>query len=258
VQWTARQPVVTLPDHIDVPSADQIREAISHQPRRYPADHGYDRSTVVRPRRRGCGRACLPACHRRQGPRGGGRSDGPGRAIPGPMGRRRPALVCEHRARSGKPARGAGLELRSSHHGCWALADAIADGIALTGAEGVIELVNRRPADMFGYGYAPLIGQPVESLIPADLRGGPPQQPSRIRAGTCGPADVHGDTAGRAAQGPSHLPGRGQPQPGTGSSRPVHPRRGTEPHREPTARTSAAPAQSALLEQAHRSQQLLD
>lgn len=53
----------------------------------------------------------------------------------------------------------------------WSLVDALADGVALTDGDGVLALVNRRLADMFGYQPADLVGRPVESLIPADLRG---------------------------------------------------------------------------------------
>ena len=50
------------------------------------------------------------------------------------------------------------------------LIDALADGVALTDDAGILALANRRLEEMFGYEHAELIGQPVESLIPADLR----------------------------------------------------------------------------------------
>ena len=50
------------------------------------------------------------------------------------------------------------------------LIDALAEGVALTDDDGVLALVNRRLEDMFGYEHAELLGQPVETLIPADLR----------------------------------------------------------------------------------------
>jgi anti-anti-sigma factor len=52
----------------------------------------------------------------------------------------------------------------------WQLIDALGDGLALTDADGQITLVNRRLAHMFGYQQAELIGCPIESLVPADLR----------------------------------------------------------------------------------------
>lgn len=51
------------------------------------------------------------------------------------------------------------------------LIDTLGDGIALTGEDGTILLANRRLAAMFGYEHGELAGQPVESLVPADLRG---------------------------------------------------------------------------------------
>jgi anti-anti-sigma factor len=52
----------------------------------------------------------------------------------------------------------------------WALIDALTDGVALVGDDGVLELANRRLDEMFGYERGELAGSPVESLIPADLR----------------------------------------------------------------------------------------
>jgi len=52
----------------------------------------------------------------------------------------------------------------------WQVVDALTDGVALTDEEGMLALVNRRLADMFGYQPAELAGRPVECLIPADLR----------------------------------------------------------------------------------------
>ena len=52
----------------------------------------------------------------------------------------------------------------------WGLVDALDDGVVLTDDDGVVVLANRRAEDMFGYVPGELIGQPVESLVPADLR----------------------------------------------------------------------------------------
>ena len=52
----------------------------------------------------------------------------------------------------------------------WGLVDALDDGVVLTDDDGVLVLANRRAEDMFGYVPGELIGQPVESLVPADLR----------------------------------------------------------------------------------------
>jgi anti-anti-sigma factor len=50
------------------------------------------------------------------------------------------------------------------------LIDALADGIVLAGEDGRIVLANRRAAEMFGYRPVELVGQLVESLVPAGLR----------------------------------------------------------------------------------------
>jgi anti-anti-sigma factor len=52
----------------------------------------------------------------------------------------------------------------------WQLLDALGDGLALTGQDGKIALVNRRCAEMFGYKREELIGLPVDSLVPPDVR----------------------------------------------------------------------------------------
>src|SRR5262249_29182606 len=50
------------------------------------------------------------------------------------------------------------------------LLDALNDGVALTDDNGVVALANRRLEDMFGYDRDEQAGQPIESLVPADLR----------------------------------------------------------------------------------------
>jgi anti-anti-sigma factor len=52
----------------------------------------------------------------------------------------------------------------------WHLIDALGDGLLLTSQDGEIALVNRRCAEIFGYQREELIGLPVDSLIPSDVR----------------------------------------------------------------------------------------
>lgn len=52
----------------------------------------------------------------------------------------------------------------------WQLIDALGDGLVLTGHDGEIVLVNRRCAEMLGYERKELVGQPIESLVPSNLR----------------------------------------------------------------------------------------
>jgi anti-anti-sigma factor len=50
------------------------------------------------------------------------------------------------------------------------LIDSLADGVALTDDDGKLVMVNRRLEDTFGYKRGELIGHPAETLIPSDLR----------------------------------------------------------------------------------------
>lgn len=52
----------------------------------------------------------------------------------------------------------------------WQLIDALGDGLALIGEDGRIVLANRRCAEMFGYQREDLIGLPVDTLVPAEVR----------------------------------------------------------------------------------------
>ena len=52
----------------------------------------------------------------------------------------------------------------------WQLIDALGDCLALIAHDGTIVLVNRRCAEMFGYRREELVGLPVDSLVPLDVR----------------------------------------------------------------------------------------
>ena len=52
------------------------------------------------------------------------------------------------------------------------LVDALQDGVALTDGGGTLALANRRLEEMFGYAHAELTGRPVESLVPVELQAG--------------------------------------------------------------------------------------
>jgi PAS domain S-box-containing protein len=64
----------------------------------------------------------------------------------------------------------------------WQLIDALGDGLALTGEDGTIALVNRRCAEMFGYQREELAGLPVDRLVPPEVRAAH----QRFRAGYTG------------------------------------------------------------------------
>jgi anti-anti-sigma factor len=52
----------------------------------------------------------------------------------------------------------------------WQVLDALGDGLALTGEDGKIALVNRRCAEMLGYRREELAGLPIEELVPSEVR----------------------------------------------------------------------------------------
>jgi anti-anti-sigma factor len=52
----------------------------------------------------------------------------------------------------------------------WKLVDALQDGVVLAGPDGMIALANARLEEMFGYPHRELLGRPVESLVPAHLQ----------------------------------------------------------------------------------------
>jgi anti-anti-sigma factor len=56
----------------------------------------------------------------------------------------------------------------------WQLLDALGDGLALTGEDGRIALVNRRCAEMFGYRREEMTGLLVDDLVPAEVRAAHP------------------------------------------------------------------------------------
>ncbi|MGH3188471.1 MAG: PAS domain S-box protein, partial [Streptosporangiaceae bacterium] len=71
--------------------------------------------------------------------------------------------------------RGAGLGDQPLPEGAtpamlWRMVDALADGVVLVNAEGLLVLANRRAEELFGYNRGELTGQRVESLVPAGLR----------------------------------------------------------------------------------------
>jgi PAS domain-containing protein len=91
----------------------------------------------------------------------------------------------------------------------WQLIDSLGDGLALTGDDGQIVMVNRQLADMFGYEHAELIGRPLNRLFLL-TRGQPTAGTGPPTRGTTGAADGHPGPAGWAAQGRSHVSGRSQ------------------------------------------------
>jgi anti-anti-sigma factor len=202
VRWTGRQAVVTLPEHIGVSNSGQIREQLLELVNRGAAvliadmtgtvscDHGgadallrvYQRASVS-----GAGlRVAVTAQIVRRVLDASGldrlvsiypsveaaiAAGIPGviPLVPRPGEGQGEDQVSLRRRRAAAPRN------RSQAAGVtpavlWGLVDALDDGVVLTDDDGVLVLANRRAEDMFGYVPGELIGQPVESLVPADLR----------------------------------------------------------------------------------------
>jgi anti-anti-sigma factor len=209
VRWTGGQAVVTLPGHIDVSNAGQITEQLlsvinrgateliadmtttascdhagadavarayqraavngtqlrlvitAQIVRRVLSINGLDRLIPVYPSLGAATAAAEPVTVIPFTPHptavGDGQAAHPRSARPGPRQRA-----------AGTPGRPRTAAISPAVLG-W-LIDALADGVALAGDDGTLAWVNRRAEEMFGYEHAELAGQPVESLIPADLR----------------------------------------------------------------------------------------
>lgn len=192
VEWTGRQAIVVFPGHVDVSNVGQLRDRLLSVINRGAAvliadmtgtascDH-----SAVEAVARACQRAAISGTQVRlvvaapvvrrvlsiegldrlvsiypsleaataAGPSG---SDTPSPARPRPNG---------GTLRTAAPGVGA-----ITPAVLWHLIDALGDGLALTDHDGRIILVNRRCAEMFGYKREELIGLPVDSLVPSDVR----------------------------------------------------------------------------------------
>jgi anti-anti-sigma factor len=189
-EWTGQQVVVTLPEHIEVATAAQVREQLLSVINRgavvlildmtatQSCDHagvdaivrGYQRAVISGTQLRVVARA--PVVRRAIAIEGLDRlisiyptleaalaAETPGH--PGlaasANGRRQPAQPEDGRAAIAPTV-------------LWRLIDALGDGVVLTDDEGTIVAVNRRLTQLFGYEPAELAGRPVDVLAPADLR----------------------------------------------------------------------------------------
>jgi anti-anti-sigma factor len=209
VRWTGEQAVVTLPEHIDVANAGQIREELLSVINRGATELVADMTVTV-----SCDHAGADAVARAY-QRAAAAGTQLRLVVPAPVVRRvlningldrlipiypsleaataaapptvmppvpiRAAAAGEQQAvprrsararRSRRPAGplGAPKTAAITETVLRNLLDALADGIVLADDDGVLALVNRRLEHMFGYGRGELLGQPIESLIPVDLR----------------------------------------------------------------------------------------
>ena len=183
VQWTGRRAVIALPEHIDVSNAGQIREELLSVINRGPealtadltatisCDHaGAD--AVVRAYQRALASGTelrlvvtTQIVRRVLSFSGLDRLVSIYPSLEAATTARAPATVIPLPA--AKPERPAPAITPAV---VWKLVDALQDGVALANGHGTLTLANLRLEEMFGYEHAELIGRPVESLLPADLR----------------------------------------------------------------------------------------
>jgi anti-anti-sigma factor len=195
VRWTGTQAVVTLPEHIDVSNSGLVREQllslinrgadilVADMTATVSCDHGgadalarvYQRATVSGARLQIV--VTAPIVRRILDAAGLDRlisiypsveaavaAVTPGHAVP--LAARAPG----GRVTADRPAQVPRQLPAITPAVLWGLVDALDDGMLLADDDGRLVLVNQRAEKMFGYRRGELIGQPVESLIPAELR----------------------------------------------------------------------------------------
>ena len=189
VEWTGRQAVVAFPDHVDVSNVGQLRDRllsvinrgavvlIADMTDTASCDHQAVEAVAW-----ACQRAAVSGTQVRL-------------VVTAPVIRRVLSIEGLDRLVSIYPSleaavaagRGPGHPARLQPNGSaprssppsagtitpavlWQLIDALCDGVALIDPEGRIALVNQRCAEMFGYQREEMIGLPVDSLVPSDVR----------------------------------------------------------------------------------------
>jgi len=183
VQWTGRQAVITLPEHIDVSNAGPIREELLSVINRgaqaliadltatISCDHAgadalaraYQRALISGAELRLVVTAQI--VRRVLALSGMDRLVSIYPSLEAATAARAPAAVIPLAA-----TRPAGSAAAITPAVVAKLIDALQDGVALTGDDGTLALANLRLEEMFGYEHGELIGRPIESLVPADLQ----------------------------------------------------------------------------------------
>jgi len=183
VQWTGRQAVIALPEHIDVSNAGPIREELLSVINRgaqaliadltatISCDHAgadalaraYHRAVISGTELRLA--VTAPIVRQMLSLNGLDRLVSIYPSLEAATAARAPATVIPVAA-----TRPEGHAARITPAVAGKLVDALADGVALTDGGGTLALVNLRLVEMFGYEHAELIGRPVESLVPVDLQ----------------------------------------------------------------------------------------
>ena len=183
VQWTGRQAVIALPEHIDVSNARPIREELLSVINRgaealiadltatISCDHagadalsrGYQRAVVSGTELRLV--VTAPVVRQILSLNGLDRLVPIYPSLQAATAARAPATVIPVAAtRPERPVAAITPAVTGK------LVDALQDGVALTDGGGTLVLANLRLEEMFGYPHAELTGRPVETLIPAELQ----------------------------------------------------------------------------------------
>jgi anti-anti-sigma factor len=298
VQWTGRQAVVTLPEHIDMSNSGQIREQllelvnlgaavlIADMTRTVSSDYGGADALLRAYQRASISGTQLRVAVTAQIVRRVLDVSGLDRLVsiypsleaaiaagtpdviplaPKPGAGQPPSRRAEQAAhRRAALTRDRSLTALITPAMLWGLVDALEDGILLTDDDGLLVLANRRAEDMFGYRHRELIGQPVESLVPADLRAAHIAQRARYtQEPTARPMGSRARLVGLRKDG-STFPVRVSLSPvPTATSRlilaVIRDITDDHPHADlaDLARAAAAAAAAAAAEQAHRGRELL-
>jgi anti-anti-sigma factor len=192
VERTGRRAIVVFPEHVDVSNVDQLRDrlvsVLSRGPAVLVADMTGTRScdhAAVDAIARACQKAAVngtqfrlvvaaPVIRRVLGIEGLDRlvpifpsreAEAAAGSLAGP-----PILPPQPDVRLPRSTRDPAPAAGITPAVLWHLIDALGDGLALTGEDGTIALVNRRCAELFGYQREELIGRPIDSLVPPDQR----------------------------------------------------------------------------------------
>jgi anti-anti-sigma factor len=186
VEWTGGEAIVALPEHIDASNVALLRDCLLSVLSRGPAvlvadmtgtrscDHAaVDAIALACQRAAVNGTQCrlvvaAPVIRRVLGIEGLDRLVPifPSREAEAAAGALAAPPILLPRRDVRLPARAAGLTPAV----LWHVLDGLGDGLALTGEDGTIALANRRCAELFGYQREELIGLPVDSLVPPDVR----------------------------------------------------------------------------------------
>ncbi len=186
VEWTGRQAIVAFPDRVDVSNVGRLRDRLLSVINRGPAvliadmtDTASCDHQAVEAIARACQRAAIngtqvrlvvtaPVVRRVLSIEGLDRLVPIYPSLAAAIGRE-PSRLPRNGVRAG-PASARTITPAV----LWQLIDALGDGLALTDHQGRIALVNQRCAEMFGYQREELIGLPVDSLVPSDVRAAHP------------------------------------------------------------------------------------